>query len=444
MVGSLKLKGKMSLSKFSIFVSIAIVAIVSSNLNWGKDHWKGIIEADGKGYYAYLPAIFIYKDLNFGFFEQIEKVKYYDKNLYYDYRSSSKGKTINKYYCGTAIVQLPFFLVAHLGSYILNYELDGYSKLYPVLINLAALFYLFIGLFYLNSILISYEISDKIRATTLFAAVFGTNLFYYAVIEPGMSHIYSFAFIAMFYFYLRRYLNTLEGKYIFILLLILSLIVLIRPINGLVLLILPFASNSAANLIHAFRSVIKSRLWLSMGFLAFLFMVSIQLILYKISTGSFFVYSYNEEGFDFFSPHIIDILFSYRKGLFLYTPLFLLAFSAGSYSLWKRSKYAFYSWMFFFIAITYVFSSWWMWYYGGSFSSRVYVEYVSFFSILLALFIQQIKSKGWYRFHMVLISSLILLCQVQTYQYRYYQIHWSDMTEERYWSNFLRVDKLIK
>jgi len=87
------------------------MTIVTSNLNWGKNSWVGIVESDGKGYYAYLPAIFIYNDLNFGFFDEIEKEKYYDENLYYDYRSGAHGKVINKYYCGTALAELPFFLL---------------------------------------------------------------------------------------------------------------------------------------------------------------------------------------------------------------------------------------------------------------------------------------------------------------------------------------------
>ena len=43
-----------------------------------------------------------------------------------------------------------------------------------------------------------------------------------------------------------------------------------------------------------------------------------------------------------------------------------------------------------------------------------------------------------------LIVLLALLCQVQTYQYRHWQIHWSDMDKERYWENFLRIDKALK
>jgi hypothetical protein len=84
------------------FIMLIMIA-VSSNLNWGKDFWKDIIEADAKGNYAYLPAVFIYHDLNFGFFDKIEKEKYYNKNLLYDYRAWGNGKTIDKYFCGTAL-----------------------------------------------------------------------------------------------------------------------------------------------------------------------------------------------------------------------------------------------------------------------------------------------------------------------------------------------------
>jgi len=41
---------------------IAIVTLCAANIQWGGNNWKDIIEADGKGYYAYLPAVFIYQD----------------------------------------------------------------------------------------------------------------------------------------------------------------------------------------------------------------------------------------------------------------------------------------------------------------------------------------------------------------------------------------------
>ena len=62
------MKFKITISKATVLIIMLIMVLVSSNLNWRKDNWKSIIEVDGKGYYAYLPAIFIYNDLNFGFF----------------------------------------------------------------------------------------------------------------------------------------------------------------------------------------------------------------------------------------------------------------------------------------------------------------------------------------------------------------------------------------
>ena len=418
-----------------------IMTAISSNLNWGKDFWVGIIEADGKGYYAYLPAIFIYDDLNFGFFDEIEKEKYYHENLFYDYRSWAHGKVINKYYCGTALVELPFFMIADIGAKVFDFEADGYSKIYPVLISISALFYLLIGLIFLNLTLEFFNINEWQKTLVLITTVFGTNLFYYTVGEPGMSHIFSFAFVSMFLYYSKLYFLSYKKKYILILAIVLGIIVLIRPLNVLIILILPFAAGSFSSLKKGVTLAFQRYLWLLYGFIVFFGIVSIQLIIYKISTGYFFVDSYGEEGFNFLSPHIFDILFSYKKGLFLYTPIFLVSLTGG-YFLWKTSKFEFYSIFGFLLIITYVFSSWWMWYYGGSFSSRVYVEYIPIFMILLSISLKGIKIKLVKSALVSIIILLTVVCQIQTFQYRYGFIHWSEMNKEKYWEVFMRIDKL--
>ncbi len=412
---------------------------VTSNLNWGKNHWKDIIEHDAKGYYAYLPAVFIYKDLNFNFFEHIDKVKYYNENIYYDYRiGSSSGKVINKYYCGTALLELPFFLIAHSISYLNDYELDGYSKMYPVLINIAALFYLLIGLLFLNSILELYRVGAVHRCLVLITAVFGTNLFYYTVGEPGMSHVYSFALISMFIFYVKSFFNSFRPKLILMISLVLGLIVLVRPVNGLIVFIIPFLTSSSGALRQGFIALMKDKKQLVIGFLVFSAVVCIQFIYYKLATGNFLVYSYGEERFNFLKPHILDILFSYKKGLFVYTPIFLLSLT-GLYFVRKSSQFEFYSIVLFLILIVYVFSSWWMWYYGGSFSSRVFVEYIPVFMLLLAIAFDRVQSKYFRTTLVGFTLFFILLCQVQTFQYRYYIIHWSDMTKEKYWDSYSKL-----
>ena len=75
-----------------LFIIGFIMIYVSSNISWGNDRWTGILESDARAYYAYLPAIFIYDDLNFSFFDSIEGEKYYNPNFYYDYRAGYNGK----------------------------------------------------------------------------------------------------------------------------------------------------------------------------------------------------------------------------------------------------------------------------------------------------------------------------------------------------------------
>src|SRR5690554_4476787 len=428
---------KIDFSKITLLAIIVLMTAISSNTNWGKERWKGIVEADGKGYYAYLPAVFIYKDLNFGFFDYIEKEKYYNPNRYYDYRANSGyGDYINKYYCGTAIAEMPFFLVAHSFTKMTGADADGYSKYYMISINIAAIFYLFLGLFYLRKTLMVYKIPKWIISVTLVTTVFATNLFVYTVVDTGLSHVFSFGFVSTFVYFSKRFFDAPNARQLPILAFLLGMIVLIRPINLLILLSWPFLAGSSKALLSALKFAISSYKELIVSVVIFGLIVSIQLIIYKISTGHFILYSYQDEGFNFLNPHFFDILFSYRKGLFLYTPMYLLAMF-GLFPLFKKNKFAALTWLAFFILITYVFSSWWMWYYGGSFSSRVYVEYIPVFMILFAILLAETKVK-WGRAALLSLSFLLLtVCQIQTYQYRYYEIHWDEMNKEKYWDVFL-------
>jgi len=417
------------------------MTFTAANLHWSGDNWLDITESDSQAYYSYLPAVFIYQDLNFGFFEEIEgeKGKYYEPENFIDYRNDFAGEKINKYFIGTAVAQVPFFLTAHFLTYLTGRETDGFSALYMISITVAALFYLAIGLCFLNRLLLLYKVNEVNRGITLISVVFGTNLFCYTVAEPGMSHIFSFAFITAFSYYAKRIFIQPKKAYILYLSGLLGMIILIRPTNALILFALPFLAGSFATFKSGLLFIFKQIKTLIISILLLFCIVFSQAIIYKIATGQFFVYTYSEEGFDFTTPHFFDILFSYRKGLFLYTPLYFLSLT-GLYFIWKKSSWQTFSWVVFFITITYIFSSWWMWYYGGSFSGRVYVEYLSLFMILLAISLENLNAKFWQkRIFIGVIFALILLCQIQTYQYRLYKIHWSDMTKEMYWEVFLQL-----
>lgn len=414
----------------------------SANIQWGSDKQHlGILEADARGYYSWLPAIFIYHDLNFSFTSKIEGEKY-DSAFYYEYRTGSiSGKIINKYYVGTAVMQLPFFLIAHWTADILGYDKDGYSKPYFILINLAGIFYLILGLFFFRKVLELYNIRSGNISLVLLTITFSTNLLYYAAVEPGASHIYSFALFIAFILLIKQLLTGFKFSLLILASISFGLICLIRPVNAMIIFAIPFLAYDSDQLKKLITDSFLKFRWVMVIILVVL-IGSIQLVLYKVSTDHWFVYSYGSEGFNFLTPHITDFLISYRKGLFMYTPIAILLFILG-FSIYKRDRYHLFTFFSFWIITIYVLSSWWNWWYGGSYSVRVLLEYLPVLFIPLAIFLNsETNSLRRYSVIAMMIASVIF-CQLQIYQYRHLLIHWSDMTYEKYWELFLKFSVLF-
>tara|TARA_B110000046_G_scaffold57595_1_gene64302 strand:+ start:22831 stop:24132 length:1302 start_codon:yes stop_codon:yes gene_type:complete len=421
-----------------VSISIAVIAInlllVNSNINFGPNDWKGALESDAKGYYAYLPAIFIHQDLNFSFLEENE-AKYAQHHIYWDYRSTVNGVAINKCFIGVSVLQAPFFLIAHAISYIDHQDLDGYSKWYMLFISISSIFYHLVGLYFFSKLLQFFKVRPEVIALLLFSISFGTNLYVYTLVEAGMSHSYSFCLVSVFIWACYRAFVLKQDNQFWKCSLLVGLIVISRPVNAMIVLFIPFLFSAFSEFVLRLKDIFTNWKSIMQLILPFVLMISIQLIYYKLATGKFFVYSYNEEGFIFSNPEWINFLFSYKKGLFLYTPIYLVA----TLSLFFNKSLPIVRKLLWFLAmgtVIYVFSSWWMWFFGGGFSGRVIVDYIPLFMLPLGLFLNQVKPKRG-----VIISSVIVLlivvCQIQSYQYRYYEIHYSEMTKEKYWDVFL-------
>lgn len=427
--------------KFTVFsfCCIAIILIwISANLNWGDGRWNNIIKNDGNGYYAYLPAIFIYHDLTFNFIDNIVNDSL-NSNINKEFVTNDNGVVFNKYYAGTSIALLPFFALGHITNWIYGLPLDGYAVYYRIFIQVAALFYLLFGLILFAKILGFYGIKDLIIAISMTAIVFGTNIFYYVVSEPSMSHIYSFAFVNLFVYSFINYFKSLHLRFFIIGIVALGMVTLIRPINILIFFSLPFLAGSYVALSSGLKCLTNKWKVSIAGVILFIMIISVQLILYKIETGSLILYSYANEGFNFLNPNMVKFMFSYRKGLFLYTPI--LFFSLFGMAYFIKDKFKFLSLILFLFLVIYILSSWWMWYYGGSFSQRVMIEYYIYFFIPFSMLLQKITFP---KMAILMVIFLIIVCQIQTYQYQRGYIHWSEMNKERYWDNFLRIDKVLK
>ena len=231
-------------SFISIWVIGIITIIVTTNINWNPKSWDSILETDAKGYYSYLPAVIVYQDANLSFFDEMEGHKYYNETFHYEYRTHTDDhKVYPKYYCGTAVAEAPLYIITHFISFFSDFDSDGYARPYALSVTLSAIIYLLIGLLFLRGILLIYNVNEWVITFIIIATAFGTNIFYYTIVEPGMSHVYAFAFMSGFVFYAKNYFKSSSIKSLLLLALCLGFAIIIRPTNVLILLAIPFIAS---------------------------------------------------------------------------------------------------------------------------------------------------------------------------------------------------------
>jgi hypothetical protein len=401
------------------------------------------IDGDGSGYYAYLTAVFIHGTTDFSEVFAFEKSR---RSLDYmgHYFHQEDGHIFNKYYLGTALLMLPFFLLAMLYSFIIGMPVDGYNFLFQYAISLGAAVYAASGLIAGRKLLELFGISKKPALLTMVVILLGTNLFYYTFLHPSHSHVYSFAAVAWFLLYSRKFLESGSIRYFRIAMLLFGLVMLIRPTNGLVILIWPFLAGSFKVLMQRLGFLIKHPLTFFSGLLLFFLLFGLQPLYNYIQTGNFILYSYRNEGFVFNNPALLSFLFSYRKGFFVYTPLMLLIVP-GLVLIYQRSKYSFGTFAGFLVLLFFVLSSWWNWFFGDSFGMRSLVDYYSLFAIPIGyIFVQIINRLKRILFVALLFMPFVFLNLFQTYQYYAGIIHPDSMTKDKYWYVFLKSDKTYR
>lgn len=425
--------------KYTILYLTLVVVFVIVNFIGTKSTRNVFIDGDGSGHYSYLPSIFIYHTINFEDVFQYEKQKRPPDYVGHYYHKIG-DVFINKYTVGTSLLQLPFFLLGFLLSLIFGLPPDGYNIIFQYCVALSTLFWVGIGINYFVKLLNSYGMNQKFAWTIAIVVLFGTNLFFYTFVQPSFSHAYSFTLISMFLYFARKVFIEYDKKSVLIASFVLGLIVLVRPVNIIVIMSVPFIAGTPRNFIDAIKRKLRGHDYLP-AILMFLVAVSPQLIINYLQTGSFIIYGYKNEGFYFSDPQFIDFLFSYKKGWFVYTPIFLLLFPAMIY-LWRRqSAYAFSTFIFFILFQVYIFSSWWNWYYGDSFGMRPMVDYYALFMLVIAMVLYPVKSKWLKVVVSVFIFLGILLNLFQSYQYAVGIIHPDSMSKKSYWHVFLKFDK---
>ena len=419
---------------FGFILSIIIVFFCFRPLN---SPWHKFIAGDGLGYYAYLPATYIYHDSNYEF-------KWFNKvyNNNYDYCSfespdqnflvSYQNKKINKYYQGLSYIWLPFFGTAHIIAKLCHYPADGFSLPYQIAIGIASLCYLILGLFYLRKLL--FKLFQHHTTATIVPVIifYGSSLFYYGIYMNSLSHSYSFSFISMFLYACYCFFNESENKtsYLVYSMLLIILIICIRPINGLIVLSLPiFVPKNFLKTNFTFQKIKFHHLCIIALILG---AIIHQFVILYIQTGTIIPYTYSNEHFYFNQSHFIDVLLSYQSGLFIYCPIVLISFFGVPFLSNQKLKMILPS---FFLVIVFLYSSWWYW----PITSRAIIDFYAITAILLGALITKLIDIKKLKIGLV----VFMLC-IGYYQLKSTQLHRGILQEnytysEVFWRNFFRI-----
>ncbi|MEZ4937585.1 MAG: hypothetical protein R2799_08320 [Crocinitomicaceae bacterium] len=425
-----------SLYKYGILEFLLIFLFVFMGNNYYPRPEKRIL-ADGEGYHDYLKSSFIFHDLDRKDLKKDSEV--YERLQKYGFYLEYKEGMVNKYTCGTAVLQLPFFWMAYLEVNDQE-KITGEEEPFQYWAFYAGLFYAFFGLLFLRLAFLQFNLQPLsiviVQAAILLATSYTHELNY----GVSGSHIYSFFAISAFLYFSRRYFKEQKIRLFYFACLALGFILIIRQINILVLLFLPVIAGDWKTLkmgmLRLFKPLSQFVIGLGIIFLVGLF----QVYFWYQQTGDPIVYSYGSEKFFFSYPHISEMLFSYRRSLFVYAPISIVSF-LGSFHLMHQKKYfQLISWWVGFLVLTYVFSCWWDWTYGASYGQRVFIDFYPILFLMIAFYLKFIGKLGQIVF-IGLLTWAVFLNTTQIYQWKKYIIDFHFNTEEKYDKVFLKTDK---
>lgn len=384
--------------------------------------WRSAINSDGVGYHAYLTGIFIDGGLR--------------KARTEPYHFAGEGDArVLKYFSGTALLQAPFFLLAHGIAWIASAPMDGRSLPYQLAAGMSALFFLGFGLWCVRKLLLSLAVSEAWTALALAIIAFGTGLIYCAVMTPAMSHVFSFAMVAWALAGARSAWLRPNGRALAPAALALGLAGLVRPTNLLVILALPIVALGTGRPFVAWVRSFSTWRW-ALALAVFAAMLGIQPLLWYLQSGHAIITPYSGEGFLWNRPMVFSSLFGARKGLFFYWPLLLVA-APGIVLILRRSPAIGLCLLTWFVAFVYVTGSWWIWYYGHSYGMRPYLDVLAVLAVPIAIALQALPGSA-IRWVTAASVPLMLLQSFQTWQFHVGIIHPFAMDREKYGLIFLR------
>lgn len=292
--------------------------------------------ADEIQYYASLRSLALDHDLDFEneyrhFYERDPQGLQAFKATFLDQREAGTGRHINFAPLGAGLLWSPFFLLAHLGVLLARalgagVAADGFSFPYLAAVAFASALYAFLGLLLVHLLLQrAGGFAEDVATLAVLAVWLGTPAVYYMTIAPGFGHAASlFAVSALLWLTWRAASRPGGGGTAGWLGVGLAggLCGLVREQDVLFLAVPAGLVAWDALRARALARGARRALVLAAG--ALLALVP-QLLAYRTLTGGYSPSRLITRKMLWWSPHALEVLVDPGHGLYLWTPLLLVA-----------------------------------------------------------------------------------------------------------------------
>ncbi len=354
-----------------------------------------LIGSDGVYYYAYLPSLVLDRDLDLA----NQYARLLPADAVARLRPTATGLLPNAYAIGPALLWAPFFLLGHAAALLLRtagvpIALDGTGYLYQAAAMIGSITYGFCGL------LLIYRTCRRFfaraaSASTAILLCLATNVIYYLVAEPSMSHAVSFFAVALF---VERWLAArpaptpsqwaglgLAG----------GLVALVRLPDAtyLALPLLDAVAGALPNWRAALRQLLPGMVVFGLAaFAAFAPQMAAWRVLYGSPFRSGYLYA-GGPAFYWLHPHLAEVLFSPLHGLFTWHPLYLLA-TLGLAWLFRHDRRLALLILLGLALQVYVVGAWRDWGQGDAFGGRMLISSLPGLALGLAALIEWASARG--------------------------------------------------
>lgn len=419
---------------FAAIVVFRILSLTANELSW-----------DVFGYYIYLPATVIHHDpllADIAWISQIQH-QYNTTETLYQLTTAPDGSPMNFFMMGMAILYAPCFLVGHAVALLTGQPADGFSMPYQVSMAIGCTAYSLIGLLVLRKILRRF-FSALVAAGVIVIVGFGTNYFHFVTIKNLETANFLFCGLAVLVWNTIRWHEGHRRAHLLGIAVCIAVITLIKPseiVCGLIPLLWTLRDRASITAkVHLLR-----RKWMDllMSIVIGLLVLSPQLIYWKLQTGQFVFDSYRNPGvgLDWWSPHVREVLFSFRKGWLIYTPVMVFALIGFRY-LWRQHRAVFWPIALYFLTTFFIIASWSEWWYGASYSIRPMITTYVVLAIPLGCMLEKIGlARPIPRLaSLVLLSGLVALNLFQTWQFNHWIIDPYRTTRPYYFAVFGRTE----